>query len=75
MHPGSVIVDLAIDQGGCVETSRPTSPSDPVYEAHGVIELALASDHPLLSGSLNVAEGRIVHPVVAAPLDSSRSAA
>jgi len=36
MQPGSVIVDVSIDQGGCVETSRPTSHSDPVYERHGV---------------------------------------
>jgi alanine dehydrogenase len=36
MRPGSVIVDVSIDQGGCIETSRPTSHSDPVYERHGV---------------------------------------
>jgi alanine dehydrogenase len=37
MQPGSVIVDVSIDQGGCVATSRPTSHSDPVFEQHGVI--------------------------------------
>jgi len=36
MPEGSVIVDVSIDQGGCVATSRPTSHSDPVYIAHGV---------------------------------------
>lgn len=36
MQPGSVIVDVSIDQGGCIETSRPTSHSDPVFQAHGV---------------------------------------
>ncbi len=36
MPEGSVIVDVSIDQGGCIETSRPTSHSDPVYVAHGV---------------------------------------
>ena len=36
MPPGSVIVDVSIDQGGCVETSRPTSHSDPVFVASGV---------------------------------------
>jgi alanine dehydrogenase len=36
MQCGSVIVDVSIDQGGCVETSRPTSHSDPVFTAHGV---------------------------------------
>ena len=36
MAPGSVIVDVSIDQGGCVETARPTSHADPVYVLHGV---------------------------------------
>jgi alanine dehydrogenase len=37
MQPGSVIVDLSIDQGGCVETSRPTTLADPVFTHCGVI--------------------------------------
>lgn len=37
MKPGAVIVDVAIDQGGCCETSRPTSHSDPVYVVEGVL--------------------------------------
>ena len=36
MQPGSVIVDVSIDQGGCVETSHPTKHSDPVFVKHGV---------------------------------------
>ena len=36
MKPGSVIIDLSIDQGGCVETSRPTSPDHPTFKVHGV---------------------------------------
>src|SRR5919108_221109 len=36
MKKGSVIVDVAIDQGGCVETARPTTHSNPVYEVDGV---------------------------------------
>ncbi len=36
MKPGSVIVDVSIDQGGCVETSRPTTLADPVFMLHGV---------------------------------------
>jgi alanine dehydrogenase len=36
MPDGSVIVDVSIDQGGCIETARPTSHSDPVYVEHGV---------------------------------------
>lgn len=41
MKPGSVILDLAIDQGGCVATSRPTSLDDPTFVAHGVIHHAV----------------------------------
>jgi alanine dehydrogenase len=37
MKPGSVIVDISIDQGGCVETSRPTTLTDPVYITHGIV--------------------------------------
>ena len=37
MKPGSVIVDISIDQGGCVETSRPTTLTDPVYIRHGIV--------------------------------------
>jgi alanine dehydrogenase len=36
MQKGSVIVDVSIDQGGCIETAKPTKHSDPVYELHGV---------------------------------------
>ncbi len=41
MEPGSVIVDVAIDQGGCVETIRATSHAEPTYVAHGVIHYAV----------------------------------
>ncbi len=37
MKPGSVIVDISIDQGGCVETSRPTTLLDPTYIVHGIV--------------------------------------
>jgi alanine dehydrogenase len=37
MRPGSVIIDAAIDQGGCVETSRPTTLDDPTYLLHDVV--------------------------------------
>lgn len=37
MRAGSVIIDVSIDQGGCVETSRPTTPADPVFVLHDVV--------------------------------------
>jgi len=41
MRPGSVIVDAVIDQGGCVETSRPTTHSEPSFVSHGVIHYCI----------------------------------
>ena len=43
MKPGAVIVDVAVDQGGCVETTHETTHSDPVYERHGVIHYAVGN--------------------------------
>jgi len=43
MQPGSVIVDVSIDQGGCIETSQPTSHSDPVFKKHGVIHYCVTN--------------------------------
>jgi alanine dehydrogenase len=93
MRPGSVVVDLAIDQGGCIATARPTTLSEPTYLAHGVVHYCVTNvpgqfprtasaalsaavapwllrlvadpDDPALEGALNVADGAIVHPVVA----------
>lgn len=43
MKPGSVIVDTAIDQGGCIETSRETSHTDPTFVKHGVVHYAVGN--------------------------------
>nr|MBD5377254.1 alanine dehydrogenase [Bacteroides sp.] len=43
MQPGALLVDVAIDQGGCFETSRPTTHSEPVYELDGVMHYAVAN--------------------------------
>jgi alanine dehydrogenase len=43
MPEGSVIVDVAIDQGGCFETSRPTTHSDPIYTVDGVVHYCVAN--------------------------------
>ena len=43
MKPGSVVVDIAIDQGGCTETSRPTTHLDPVYVEEGVTHYCVAN--------------------------------
>jgi alanine dehydrogenase len=43
MQPGSVIADVAVDQGGCIETIHPTTHSDPVYRVHDVIHYGVAN--------------------------------
>ncbi len=43
MKPGSVIVDVSIDQGGCIETSKPTTHSDPIYVVDDVIHYCVAN--------------------------------
>ena len=43
MKEGSVLVDVAIDQGGCAETSRPTTHDDPTYTVDGVIHYCVAN--------------------------------
>ena len=43
MQPGSVLVDVAIDQGGCFETSHPTTHADPVYEVDGILHYCVAN--------------------------------
>jgi alanine dehydrogenase len=43
MKPGSVIVDIAVDQGGSVETTHETTHADPVYEVHGVLHYAVGN--------------------------------
>ncbi len=48
MHPGAVIVDVAVDQGGCVETTRPTDHRNPIYVEEGVVHYAV----PNMPGSV-----------------------
>ena len=43
MKPGSVLVDVSIDQGGCFETSRPTTHADPTYTVDGVVHYCVAN--------------------------------
>lgn len=43
MKPGTVLVDVAIDQGGCFETSHPTTHSDPTYVVDGIVHYAVAN--------------------------------
>jgi alanine dehydrogenase len=43
MEPGTVMVDISIDQGGCFETSRPTSHDNPTFLTHGIVQYCVTN--------------------------------
>lgn len=102
MKKGAVIVDVAVDQGGCAETTRPTTHDDPTYIVDGIVHYGVANmpgayprtstlaltnatlpyvtmiaahgldrameKAPALATAVNVREGKIAHPVLAASM-------
>jgi alanine dehydrogenase len=62
MKPGSVIIDASIDQGGCVETSRPTTIEDPVYTSHGVIHYCVPNMPAVVARTATLALTNAVLP-------------
>ncbi len=65
MRPGSVIVDIAIDQGGCIESIRPTSHQNPVYAQHGVIHYAVPNMPALVGRTSTLGLTQATEPYVA----------
>jgi alanine dehydrogenase len=65
MRPGSVIVDIAIDQGGCVETIRPTSHEKPTYQEYGVIHYAVPNMPALVGRTSTMGLTQATEPFVA----------
>ncbi len=65
MRPGSVIVDIAIDQGGCIEAIRPTSHQEPTYNAHGVIHYAVPNMPALVGRTSTIGLTQATEPFVA----------
>jgi alanine dehydrogenase len=98
MMPGSVIVDVAVDQGGCIATTRPTTHAEATFIAHGVVHYGVTNmpgavprtasqalstslvpyllrlagkrglDDEVIKTGINVRDGNVVHPAVAAAL-------
>ncbi|MDE3058049.1 MAG: alanine dehydrogenase [Bacteroidota bacterium] len=62
MKAGSVIVDVAIDQGGCIETSRPTTIDDPVFIEHGVVHFCVPNMPAMVSRTATVALTNAILP-------------
>lgn len=69
MKEGSVIIDLSIDHGGCFETSRPTTLSDPVYTEHGVLHYCVPN---ILSCVARTASHALNHVTLNLVLDIAR---
>ena len=64
MKRGSVLVDIAIDQGGCFETSHPTTHADPVYEVDGIIHYCVANMPGAVSRTSAFALNNVTLPYV-----------
>ncbi len=64
MRPGSVLVDIAIDQGGCAETSRPTTHDDPVFVEEGVLHYCVANMPAAYARTATQALTNVTYPFV-----------
>jgi alanine dehydrogenase len=75
MKPGAAIVDVAIDQGGCFETSRPTTHEDPIYEVDGVMHYCVANMPGAVARTSTIALGNATLPFLVALADNGWRAA
>jgi len=64
MKEGSVIIDVAIDQGGCVETGRLTSHDDPVFVKHGVIHYCVPNIPSRVARTASLAISNVLGPLL-----------
>src|SRR6056297_3582934 len=69
MKPGAVLVDVAIDQGGCFETSRATTHADPVYEVDGIMHYCVANMPGAVARTSTLALGNATMPFMLALAD------
>ncbi len=69
MKPGAVLVDVAIDQGGCFETSKPTTHHDPIYEVDGIMHYCVANMPGAVPRTSTIALGNATMPFLLALAD------
>ncbi|WGW03874.1 alanine dehydrogenase [Tropicibacter oceani] len=69
MKPGAALVDVAIDQGGCFETSRATTHADPVYEVDGIMHYCVANMPGAVARTSTIALGNATMPFMLALAD------
>ncbi|MEZ5278379.1 MAG: alanine dehydrogenase [Opitutaceae bacterium] len=75
MRPGSVIVDIAVDQGGCIETISPTSVEKPTYKRSGVVHYAVPNMPALVGRTSTIALTQATEPFVVAIAEKGLSRA
>ena len=69
MKPGAVLVDVAIDQGGCFETSKATTHEDPIYEVDGIVHYCVANMPGAVARTSTIALGNATMPYMLALAD------
>ena len=69
MRPGAAVVDVAIDQGGCFETSRPTTHEDPIYAVDGILHYCVANMPGAVARTATQGLGNATLPFVLALAD------
>jgi len=69
MKPGAVLVDVAIDQGGCFETSKATTHGDPIYEVDGIMHYCVANMPGAVARTSTIALGNATMPFMLALAD------
>ncbi|GHF33884.1 alanine dehydrogenase [Seohaeicola zhoushanensis] len=69
MKPGAALVDVAIDQGGCFETSKPTTHKDPIYEVDGIMHYCVANMPGAVARTSTIALGNATMPFMLALAD------
>ena len=69
MKPGAAVVDVAIDQGGCFETSRPTTHEDPIYEVDGIMHYCVANMPGAVARTATIALANATMPFMLALAD------
>ncbi|MGE3624736.1 MAG: alanine dehydrogenase [Hyphomicrobiales bacterium] len=75
MRPGSVLVDVAIDQGGCFETSRPTTHAEPTYVVDGVVHYCVANMPGAVARTSTYALNNVTLPFILAMADKGPATA
>ena len=69
MKPGAVLVDVAIDQGGCFETSKPTTHENPIFEVDGIVHYCVANMPGAVARTSTIALGNATMPYMLALAD------